>query len=255
MTPAPKKNQPSTILRLVLLIGFCVTALLAYRVLVGTLQIGGVGAGAAIALLAGILIAIGYRWYDSRQKRSRFEAVIAAHTHEVDDDDGQPMPDDPHRIRKQVYDLTPSDLRADGIWEHALDEEGIEGQDEATVRPRPDLGQADPREGLLIARSMFQAADGTQYVGYAYPSEDQSPGFVQPTIVTEDGQVNFWLGAHDAVEPDDLRPLYVLLGKTSDELFPVTYRADVPTSPLPLEGTIRGFSWRTSRSDAPRESR
>ena len=43
------------------------------------------------------------------------------------------------RIRKQVYDLTAEDLRRYPLWEFCLDEEGIEGQDEATVKP------SDPR--------------------------------------------------------------------------------------------------------------
>ena len=47
-------------------------------------------------------------------------------------------------IRKQVFDLRPEDFASTPIWEFALDEEGASGQDEATVRPRPDLKHADP---------------------------------------------------------------------------------------------------------------
>src|SRR5262252_1978828 len=39
------------------------------------------------------------------------------------------------RVRKQVFDLTVEDLDRYPVWEFALDEEGDEGQDEATVRP------------------------------------------------------------------------------------------------------------------------
>jgi hypothetical protein len=48
------------------------------------------------------------------------------------------------RIRKQVYELLPIDLESFPIWEHALDEEGVPSQDEATVRIHPDLDVADP---------------------------------------------------------------------------------------------------------------
>jgi hypothetical protein len=37
------------------------------------------------------------------------------------------------KTRKQVYDLTRENLSKFPIWEFALDEEGDEGQDEATV--------------------------------------------------------------------------------------------------------------------------
>ena len=248
-------NRPSALVQLVLILGTAVVGLLAVRGSVAALRIGGLATVAVIALLAIALVAGAYWWFSRRLRRRRFEAFIAAHTHGVDDEDDEPMLDDPDRIRRQVYELTLSDIRADPIWEHALDEEGIEGQDEATVRPRPDLRVADPREGMLIARSSFEAADGTRYAGYVYPSHDQDPGFLQPTIVIDDGQIDFWLGAHDAIGPDDLRPLYALLGKTAEELFPLTYRADVPTGGVALAGTIHGFMWRTWRSEKPRESR
>ena len=39
------------------------------------------------------------------------------------------------KISKQVYNLTADDFSAYPVWEFASDEEGEEGQDEATVRP------------------------------------------------------------------------------------------------------------------------
>ena len=39
------------------------------------------------------------------------------------------------KIRKQVYELTVDDFTEFPVWEFALDEEGEENQDEATVRP------------------------------------------------------------------------------------------------------------------------
>src|SRR5690349_15800812 len=47
------------------------------------------------------------------------------------------------RIRKQSSDLTPADFKFSKVWEGCLDEEGVEGQDESTVRARPDLTIVD----------------------------------------------------------------------------------------------------------------
>ena len=69
------------------------------------------------------------------------------------------------RIRKQMGDLVPSDLERYPIWEFALDEEGEEGQDEETVRPRPDLADADPDAGVLVVRAELVARDGTRFDG------------------------------------------------------------------------------------------
>ncbi len=143
-------------------------------------------------------------------------------------------------IRKQVYDLTPDDLAGTPIWEFALDEEGLAGQDEATVKPRPDLERADVDEGLLVIRAEFASADGPLFDGYVSPQHEAQLGWIQPTIVTRNGQVGFWLGGFPP-RPGQLDQAYALLGKTASELFPVRYRALVPHGGVPLEGQLPGF--------------
>jgi hypothetical protein len=143
-------------------------------------------------------------------------------------------------IRKQVTDLLPDDLARYPIWEFALDEEGEEGQDEETVKPRPDLDRADPADGLFIVRTEFVVADGTRFDGYASPHEDAYLGYTQPTIVTADGQVRFWFGGVPP-RPGKLEASYRILGKSAPEVFPVRYRALVEHDGAPLEGEIGAF--------------
>jgi hypothetical protein len=126
-------------------------------------------------------------------------------------------------IRKQCYDLRPEDLERFPIWEHALDEEREPGQDEATVKPRPDLTVADPGEGLLLARAELTARDGTRYDGYVYPS-----------------QVNFWCGAFPP-KPPALAAAYELLGKSAEQLFPVKFQCVVEYEGATLEGDVSAF--------------
>jgi hypothetical protein len=143
-------------------------------------------------------------------------------------------------IRKQVSDLVPSDLEEFPIWEFALDEEGEAGQDEETVRPRPDLADADPGDGLFVVRAEFVACDGAQFTGYVTASEDDALGALQPTIVTAHGQVQFWLGLFGP-RPGQIEQAYELLATTSERLFPLRFRALVPTAGRTREGTIDGF--------------
>ena len=70
------------------------------------------------------------------------------------------------KIRKQVYDLAVSDLENHPIWEFALDEEGEDGQDEATVRPWEGGEPLNPADGMFVVRATFELADGTRLVGY-----------------------------------------------------------------------------------------
>ena len=146
-------------------------------------------------------------------------------------------------IRKQVYDLTRSDLERYPVWVFARDEEDVEGQDEATVRPVPQQEVAYDGD---VGRTTFVASDGTHFLGYVTPDAGRDPGWLQPTIVTEGGQVNFWFGWQEAGVSDAMiEPLYTLLGRSGDELFPISYRMDMPwanASPSRIfEGRISGF--------------
>ena len=102
--------------------------------------------------------------------------------------------DEAATIPKRVAAMRPDDLARVPNWEFALDEEVEEGQDEETVKPRPDLTRADPAVGIFVVRAEFGATDGTRFDGDLSPHEDAHASYTQPTIVTADGQVRFWPG-------------------------------------------------------------
>jgi hypothetical protein len=142
------------------------------------------------------------------------------------------------KIRKQVYNLTVADLSEHPVWEFAEDEEGAEGQDEATVRPLVASTPLDPNAGNCIVRARFTLADGTRLVGYFTPCRDQNDlGRVQPQIITDRGQVPFWMGIARA----DVAPLYAKLGKSADQTFPVSFESDFPLVGKTIKGTIPAF--------------
>ncbi len=146
-------------------------------------------------------------------------------------------------IRKQLYDLTPLDLGTAAVWEFALDEEDVEGQDEATVRPWHVEGPLDPSDGMFVVRAKFVLADGTAFAGYITPPEDGegSLGALQPVIVTDSGQVGFWYGALRPT-PTDLAASYARLGKGSgSEVFPVRFESEVPLTLGGVHGHVPGF--------------
>jgi hypothetical protein len=144
------------------------------------------------------------------------------------------------RIRKQVGDLALSDLVECPVWEFAIDEEGEEGQDEETVKPRPDVKLADPSDGLFLVRAEFSAADGTRFDGFVSPHEERHLGYTQPTIVTHAGHVRFWFGIVPPTR-SALDASYRALEKTAGDLFPLRYRALVAHAGAKLQGEIDGF--------------
>jgi hypothetical protein len=146
-------------------------------------------------------------------------------------------------IRKQVYELRPDDLDRHAVWEFALDEEGEEGQDEATVRPYEPRGSLDPSDGMFVVRARLVLADGTQMRGYLTPpvQGESDLGTLQPAIVTDGGQVTFWCGTL-APEPTQIAAAYALLGKSvPSEIFPLRFKSDVDLVGGPVTGELPGF--------------
>ena len=147
------------------------------------------------------------------------------------------------RVRRQVYELTPDDLERFPVWEFALDEEGEEEQDEATVRPFETSGPLDPTQGMFIVRASLTLSDGTRFKGYVTPpvQGETDLGTFQPAVVVPGGQVSFWCGTI-APPPEDIAKSYSLLGKTSPEhVFPLRFESDVPLIGGPVAGEVPGF--------------
>jgi hypothetical protein len=146
------------------------------------------------------------------------------------------------QIRKQVYDLGPTDLDYAPIWEYALDEEGVDGQDEATVRPFDFNVSTDLSDGGFIVKARFTLADGSNMGGYLTPanSSDLDLGYVQPAIVTDKGQVSFWCGM---VEPSQeyIDCSYAILGKRPADVFPLYFSSDIVLGGGPVVGSVPGF--------------
>src|SRR5262245_10522241 len=145
-------------------------------------------------------------------------------------------------IRKQSYALRAIDFERFPVWEFALDEEGREGQDEATVRPYRRRGRLDPRSGMFVVRATFQFADGSSGTGYLTPpvQGNRSLGTLQPIVLTPRGQVGFWCGAMRPKRAD-LDRLYRRLRRRASEVFPCRFRSDVPLRGGAVEGTLAGF--------------
>jgi hypothetical protein len=131
-----------------------------------------------------------------------------------------------NRVRKQAHLLTADDLDQHPLWEFCPDEEGEQGQDEATVKPFEN--ESYPSRNYIHAADVI-FSDGTSAVGYIYRHqllEKKDMGFTQPTVVTESGQVNFWLGRLRFVRNPEQRIArgYDMLRKNPGTIFPVVFR-------------------------------
>ena len=147
------------------------------------------------------------------------------------------------KIRKQVYELTLDDVTKFPVWEFALDEEGEESQDEATVRPLKVSGALDSSDGTFIVRATFALADGSRMQGYlTTPVQgDDDLGRLQPVIITKRGQVIFWYGVI-APSAQVLSQSYEKLGRDATKVFPIQATSSVELAGGPIRATIPGFT-------------
>lgn len=154
------------------------------------------------------------------------------------------------KIRKQVYDLKLEDFQQHPIWEFALDEEGEEGQDEATVRPYSSAGPANPEDGTLVVKARFALADGTTMDGWITPpfGEFLGLGTIQPQIITPEGPVSFWFGGLKPTTKD-LAQCYKRLGHRPESVFPLRFQSEVDIVGGPVSGVLDGFLYMEMKNE------
>ena len=150
-------------------------------------------------------------------------------------------------IRKQVYDLTAEDLTKFPVWEFALDEEGDEEQNEATVRPMTGSIMPDDLPAAVV-RAKFVLADGSVLIGHMtvpgigpYSLDD-----LHPSIVTKSDQVTFLYG-FNAPSAAEKERFYALIGKSPEQVFPIQFSIDIEQLVPPLTETIPGFMFLKKR--------
>jgi hypothetical protein len=148
------------------------------------------------------------------------------------------MPDSAPPIWKQVYELSVQDFLDHPIWEFCSDEEGVEGRDEATVRPTTKTKLTAELPGACVLAAKVGFADGSSGAGYLYNCEEDDIGCVQPNLLAGASQVNFWLGwlrfIPNAAERVQLG--YRKIGKTKDAVFPISFESTLKVKGRALKG-------------------
>jgi hypothetical protein len=152
------------------------------------------------------------------------------------------------KIRKQFADFTPDDFRRCPLWEFCSDEEDVEGQDETTAKPSEDTEVPGYSPGAYLVAADFVLADGSPLEGFIFSGEPDDFGCVQPNIFIAGQMFAFWFGISPP-SAQQLGTMYQRLGKSPEQVFPVSYTTRVPVNGTLLRGTIRGFGETTMRGE------
>jgi hypothetical protein len=145
---------------------------------------------------------------------------------------------------KRLEKLTVEDLTASPVWRY----EGGTGAD-AVVAPadRDALSQTD--DEIFLAATDFELFDATTHFGFCFPADDSGLDYLQPVIVGESGQAAFWFDG--PATPEALAAQWRALGKTPEQIFPVTFRCRVPVDGRTVAGRIEGVESSQNLRDGP----
>ncbi len=174
------------------------------------------------------------------------------------------------KIRKDVGELTLSDLSVAPVWEYCLDEEGVEGQAECTVRPVYKCSEVDPGTFDGVVALDLLGPTGARYCGLMAGNAPEFRGswLAAPVILLDrpvgahvdhpilhrynpmmsaaSPRVRFSLPWTAHLSEADARVVmdltYAVLGRGPRELFPLVCRPRVPLKNWPESFTLEGFA-------------
>lgn len=175
----------------------------------------------------------------------------------------------PSSIRKQVDELNAEDFHKYPLWEYCLDEEGVDGQDECTVRPVVGLSSVSSFEFFGVIAVTLKLANGKEFLGtftlaagsyeeaasydaslrlgrkaQSFIAEPLPTGYNQ--IIYADAEtLEFRIGRKRVLSEDKTRVLidfvYKVLGTTADGMWPITVTPRVPIRQWPQSWSLHGW--------------
>jgi hypothetical protein len=157
----------------------------------------------------------------------------------------------PKPLLRQFGDLTPKDFETHPVWVncHVIDynQPWYDETDEETFRPWLEDIPVDPAETMFLVRASLRLADGTTIPGFITPQSPQDNpgnpdlGLIQPQLFLPSGKrVSFWFGIMSPPK-NAISELYAALGKTGEEVFPLTFNAETGLATGIVSGSVLGF--------------
>jgi len=165
-------------------------------------------------------------------------------------------------LLKQFGDLGEWDFAAHPVWVQChiidYDQPWYEETDEETFRPWDGELPVDPQDGMFLIRAEFTLADGTNLSGFLTPQVKGEPvdlGIIQPHMFLPSGVgVGFWRGLV-GLSDEDRKEFYLPLGKSADDVFPISFAAKKGLALGIVSGLIPGcwpVPWKIGRAERAR---
>ncbi len=136
--------------------------------------------------------------------------------------------------RKQLTDLTTSDLLENKVWEYWMSEktEYVKASD------KTDISEDSNVTYIVVTDFIFN--NKTKHIGFCSPQASGKLDQIQPVILTKKGQVEFYKDT-EWTENEKNKAL-LKLGYDLNDVFPVAYKTRVKSDLKFYDGTLVDFN-------------
>lgn len=133
---------------------------------------------------------------------------------------------------KPFAKLTPGDLRTSPVWRY----QSKDGDTLATVEADDRSHLSESGAEVFVASTTFRLADGSEFQGLCSPADPSGLDYLQPVILTEEGHVRLW--SEETAGLSNAAAICQSLGRSSSEVFPLSFNCHVPVDESLVSGTI-----------------
>jgi len=131
------------------------------------------------------------------------------------------------KTRKPVHRLTLGDLAKFPVWEYAVDEQDVVGQDETWVRPLKNVSIPKGRYSLTVAAD-FTTANGRSYQGFVGVTTADADVEIGQGVILDGRYPHLFVPNPDVVTEKTRVDLAAGLGLHASEVFPISYKLRAP---------------------------
>lgn len=134
----------------------------------------------------------------------------------------------------ELIKLTHRDLINRPVWRHWTDEtvEYVQASD------KNEIGD-DNKENYIVLTN-FVLNNGLQLVGFCSPQDPSGLDYIQPTVFTDNGQINFW--SDNGWTTENKNEQLEKLKLRHESVFPIKYKTTIKCDGNFYEGTIDDFN-------------
>jgi hypothetical protein len=135
---------------------------------------------------------------------------------------------------KPLSELTIKDILESSVWEYWLENE----TEFVKATNKTEISELDSKRYIVLTD--FELQNKLKYLGFCSPMDTSGLDYIQPVIISEKGQINFWMDFGWNIKQKEIE--LAKLGLNQKMAFPIIYKSRIAVDGLFYEGIITDFN-------------